>query len=295
MSTAIAGTPTAARAQAARRGLAIYFAVLIPATAAVEALMLRAGGSIDKHPLLVPLLMWVPALASFVARGVLREGIGDVSFRLGGSSTGRAMLVALAMPLAVGTAAYGAAWASGLVAYSPPRMGFLLYLLLALVVNTLAGILFAGGEEIGWRGYMLTRLVDAGVPHPLLVSGLIWAAWHLPLILSGQYAAGPYPALSAALFAVAVIAMACVIGILRLRTGSVWPSIVLHACWNAVIQGPFDRSAAGPNAKLWVGESGLLVAAATVAFAVAVAVFDRRHRIRLSLQSLPSAAPPTTA
>ena len=65
--------------------------------------------------------------------------------------------------------------------------------------QTIAAI-SATGEEIGWRGYMLTRLVDAKIPRPILVSGLIWWGWHAPLILSGQYASGPYPALSALLF-----------------------------------------------------------------------------------------------
>lgn len=64
--------------------------------------------------------------------------------------------------------------------------------------------------------------------------------------------------------------MALIIGILRLRSGSIWPAIVLHACWNAVIQGPFDVSAVGAGATLWVGESGLLVAAAILAFALVV-------------------------
>jgi membrane protease YdiL (CAAX protease family) len=277
MTTSAVSAPAAGPALVARRGLGIYFAVLIPATAVVETLVLRTGEAIGKHPLLIALLMWVPALSSFVARAALREGIADVSFRFGGRTTWRAILVALATPLVVGTVAYGAAWGSGLVAYtSPQHGGFFPYLGLALTAGTAFGILFAGGEEIGWRGYMLTRLVDAGVPHPLLASGLIWAGWHLPLILSGQYAAGPHPALSAAIFVVSVIGMALVIGILRLRSGSVWPAIILHAAWNAVIQGPFDRSATGPAATTWVGESGVLVASVILALGIAIVMLDRR-------------------
>lgn len=36
--------------------------------------------------------------------------------------------------------------------------------------------------------------------------------------------------------------------------------------WNAVIQGAFDRSTSGRN--LWVGESGVLTAAALILFAI---------------------------
>ena len=31
---------------------------------------------------------------------------------------------------------------------------------------------YAAGEEIGWRGYFVLRLIDARVPFPILVSGM---------------------------------------------------------------------------------------------------------------------------
>ena len=118
---------------------------------------------------------------------------------------------------------------------------------------------------------MLTRLVDAGVPQPLLVSGLIWAVWHVPLILMGSYAAGPSVILSAALFVVGASSAGYVIGRLRLETGSVWPAVVLHSAWNSIIQGSFDPSTTGASAKLWTGKSGLLVTLCLVAAAVLLA------------------------
>ena len=66
----------------ARRGLAIYFAVLVPLTAVFQALMI--AGSLSWFYA----LMWTPALASVVARLVLREGFADVSFRLGDAGRG---------------------------------------------------------------------------------------------------------------------------------------------------------------------------------------------------------------
>lgn len=121
---------------------------------------------------------------------------------------------------------------------------------------------------------MLTRLVDAGVPRPLFVSGIVWGLWHVPLILSGQYAAGPVPALSAPLFVVGIVCEAYVAGRVRLASGSVWPALALHASWNALIQGPFDGYTVGADAarptSIWIGESGLLVVAASVIVATCV-------------------------
>jgi hypothetical protein len=42
----------------------------------------------------------------------------------------------------------------------------------------------------------------------------------------------------------------------------------MHAAWNAIIQTVFDRLSSGSQAPLWIGESGLLVAATLVILAV---------------------------
>lgn len=43
-------------------------------------------------------------------------------------------------------------------------------------------------------------------------------------------------------------------------------ALYLGTAWNAIIQGAFDRSTAGPS--VWVGESGVLTAGVLVLFAV---------------------------
>ena len=260
----------------ARRGLLLYFAVLLPLSALLDGLIIHT------HNLVWALvLMWLPTLASLVARLTLRESFADVSFRLGGRRGWYSLGFALSFPVLVGLVAYGAAWASGLAQFVgptqalgrtvPPLLGFAITLLLAGTIDLLFNVPLAAGEEIGWRGYMLTRLIDAGVPQPILVSGLIWSGWHVPVILAGIYAAGPFPLLSAALFMGEVISISYVFARLRLATGSVWPAIVLHGAWNSVIQGPFDGATAGAARLLWTGESGILVVLTLVLATIIVA------------------------
>jgi membrane protease YdiL (CAAX protease family) len=116
---------------------------------------------------------------------------------------------------------------------------------------------------------MLTRLDDARAPRPVLLSGAAWALWHVPLIVSGIYAAGPSPVLSALIFVPNVVAAGYLAARLRLESGSVWPAVAYHASWNALIQGSFDRYTSGGGGvrttSIWVGESGLLVVAVNVA------------------------------
>jgi membrane protease YdiL (CAAX protease family) len=268
------------RRRRARRGLAIYFAVLVAGSAVLEILLIRTGDPIERHMGLVALLMWTPAFASLVARLCFREGIRDVSFRFGGRAGGRALLIAWLYPLSVGFAAYGFAWIAGLAVFAPPEAvaggiaggssaaRFAALLGLNLTLGALVSSATAAGEEIGWRGYMLTRLIDAGLPRPVLASGLIWGAWHLPLILTGQYASSPMPALSAILFLINVAAFAYLAAKLRLESGSVWPAVLVHGSWNTLIQGVFDRSTAG--SPFLLGESGILVVALNVLFVILV-------------------------
>lgn len=92
----------------ARRGLAIYFATLVPLTVLFQVLIAGGGGRIADHPLLVFGLMWTPALGMAVARVALREGVQDVSFRAGFRAGGwREWLLAWLFPLMVGSVAYG--------------------------------------------------------------------------------------------------------------------------------------------------------------------------------------------
>ncbi len=267
----------------ARRGLAIYFVCVFVGSGLCEGLMLRTGEPIEKHLTLAVVNMWVPTLASVVARLALREGFGDVSFSLGGKRGFHLGLLAWLYPVAVGMIAYGVAWGLRLDVFAAPPMASLgmehaspfaklaASIALTLTVGTLFSSISAAGEEFGWRGFMLTRLVDAGFERPLLVSGLVWSAWHLPLILSGQYASGPSPSLSAATFVASTTAAGYVAARVRLESGSVWPAVILHASWNAIIQGVFDPFTAGGNAShtatIWTGESGILVVAVDVLFA----------------------------
>jgi uncharacterized protein len=253
----------------ARRGV-LLFLVLITAFDVVFTIVIAATGNLW----LIWALMWSVAVSSIICRLILREGIRDVSFRLGGIRTLAFVAAAFVFPLVVGFIAYGIAWTTGLATFTSPPRGFPTQLLLAATIGAAVSAVSAAGEEIGWRGYVLTRLVDAGVPCPVLVSGVVWGLWHVPLIVAGIYVADPSrsPLLTVPLFMVSVTSFGFLIGYVRLATGSIWPCIALHAAWNSIIQGAFDLSTTGADAALWTGEAGILVVLTLVVAAVLVSV-----------------------
>jgi membrane protease YdiL (CAAX protease family) len=257
----------------ARRGLRIYFIVLIALSATFEGWMIAHGGLGGRYGVLVLPLMYTPLISSFVARFVGREGFADVSFRWGGITGTRAALSAWLLPLVVGFAAYGIAWSTGLAHFAVPETTrfagiadpaarFFAFIARALTIGTVLSCLSAFGEEVGWRGYLVPRLVEAEAPAPYLTSALVWCFWHVPLILWGGYAVGPYPLLSALLFIAAITPTGLIYARWRMASGSVWPCVIAHGSWNVLIQSVFDRFTTGETSALWIGESGVLTVAA---------------------------------
>lgn len=55
----------------------------------------------------------------------------------------------------------------------------------------LSGLAVVFGEEYGWRGFLQDELVKLGKRHGVLLVGLIWGLWHLPVILSGIHTYPP--------------------------------------------------------------------------------------------------------
>jgi len=268
----------------ARQGLAIYLSVVVVLSALLEITIIRRGGLTNREVIpLVLMLMYVPTVASVIARLVGREGIRDISFRWGGREGTRASIAGWILPLVVAIPVYGLAWGTGLVGFAAPTAGMLSNIAnpvlrlgamipVALTIGTLQSCISAFGEEVGWRGYLVPRLVEAEVKNPFLVSALIWCGWHVPLILWGGYATGAHPAISALLFVAAILPVGLLFARWRMTSGSVWPTVIAHGSWNVVIQSVFDPFSTGPAAATWTGESGILTVLALWAIYYALTV-----------------------
>ena len=84
------------------------------------------------------------------------------------------------------------------------------------------------GEEFGWRGYLLPRFVrKMGTVSALLAVGVIWGAWHWPLLYQSVTAA---PVRELVTISAGIAYMSVVIGTVYLRTGSLFLAMLLH--WN---------------------------------------------------------------
>ena len=162
----------------------------------------------------------------------------------------------------------------------------------SLVVTTLGltlGMLSGPGEEIGWRGYLLPRLIKSKVRHPILVSGLIWGTWHMPFVLL-TFEHERY--VTAAVYFLLCVVLAVFMGWIRLASNSVWVAGMAHGAYNTFYQDFYDHSFAGPHKWFWAGEVGLLC---SVTFGVLALWLYKTNRIAPLLQQMRGDSVPTTS
>ena len=104
---------------------------------------------------------------------------------------------------------------------------------------------------------------------PGIGTGLIWALWHLPLIVVGGYDAGTPVWYATACFLISVAAMSVMLAWLRLRSNSLWTAVVFHGVHNVAIQGIFDGSTIDTGATKWITtEFGFGLAGVSVLIAI---------------------------
>jgi membrane protease YdiL (CAAX protease family) len=239
--------------------------------------------------------MWASAVANVVTRLVTDEGwsnlrlrprraewpvwvvawLGPVLLILVGIGA-YALLVPTAVDPTLGTlrTALGLPEGSPLPA-SPPVLVALL-VAQAVFVSPIVNAPFTFGEEFGWRGYLLPKLLPLGWRPAVLLSGVIWGGWHWPVIAMGYnygvgYPGAPWTGLLAMTWFTVVVG--AFLAWVTVRAGSVWPAVVGHAVVNGVGGLGLLLVSGNPTPLLGPAAVGVVV---TVGWTVAAAAVLRR-------------------
>jgi uncharacterized protein len=228
-------------------------------------------------------LMWCPGLAGILTQLSFEKSLRGLGWRF---KPVKYQLTAYLTPLAYALAAYLVLWLSGLGRFDPegarsaltgtfqlpaalPNSIFtgVYFLVVATVVFVLGGLFPALGEEIGWRGLFVPELAKVtSFTNAALISGAVWTAWHAPLLVFADYNNAGAPRWYGLLcFAVLVIAISFVFAWLRLKSGSLWTAVILHAAHNSFVQAFFTPLTADTgHTAYFIDEFGLLLALAGV-------------------------------
>lgn len=107
-----------------------------------------------------------------------------------------------------------------------------------IAISSAAILSFAAlGEEEGWRGYMMPKLIHLlGMKKALIAGGVIWGLWHAPLTCIGHNFGTGYPGfpyVGILLMCVMCTLMGILLTFVTVRTNSIWPAAIMHAVNNA--------------------------------------------------------------
>lgn len=230
-------------------------------------------------------LMWAPAIAALLTVRIRRLDLASLGWGWVGN---RWNLTAYLVPLGYAGLAYLAVWLLGLGGFADaenitrlrtflgwtdtsPALVVVGYALLMATAGMAISLATALGEEIGWRGFLAPRMAQlAGFMPSVFIVGLIWGAWHMPLILFGSYNAETEWWVAIPCFMVLVLGISLIAAWLRLKSGSLWPAAILHASHNLFIQRVFTPLT-GPRGEVTpyvIDEFGIVVPLAILIFAV---------------------------
>lgn len=160
-------------------------------------------------------------------------------------------------------------------------------LVVRITANLVVGLVVVSGlavfEEIGWRAWMLPRLMERmSVQRALWVSALVWAFWHTPFVLGGIHHLPGIPIVFVVLtLPILTIGAGLVIGWLWVRTQSIWIVALAHGSLNNWGQFAFkfmqeDGPGGQPRDILILATGGLAILAVGSFLSARPAIMNRQ-------------------
>ena len=108
---------------------------------------------------------------------------------------------------------------------------------ISMVSGLFAGItingLFAFGEEIAWRGFLLKEFKGKKFLTTALWTGIIWGLWHAPIILNGHNYP-EHPVAGVFMMTVFCVLFTPILMYFRQKSGSVVIAAIMHGVFNGV-------------------------------------------------------------
>src|SRR5215213_3126199 len=212
--------------------------------------------------------------------------------------------IAFGVTLLITVVASAVVWVTPIASFALPEGGIINPVINFLIQFVIPVLTFALGEEIGMRGYLQPHLMSLGRTRALLVVGLVWATWHMPLY---YFMAKLFPVgnvlLFVPLFYGTIVAASFLFGYLRIYTDSTWPASIAHSVHNAawgVLGALTVTSSPVLLVNLYlVGDYGILILTGVVIGAIGVGYYLRSGMNEAqsggAAPEVPPAAPAATA
>lgn len=212
-----------------------------------------ADGTLSGMDQFVSLGMLLPALAVLLTRWVTKEGFavtGEGSLLLGISfrdGKWKFFVLAIMLPwiyfemgyvlmILLSPKAFDPAYPA-VLEFSEQQQTIIFLQPLMMMISGVIASFAAFGEEAGWRGYMMPKMIKLwGMKKAVLFGGIIWGVWHWPLTYVGHnfgcdYFGYPFTGFGA--MCLMCVFMGMILTFVTCKSESIWPAVFLHAINNA--------------------------------------------------------------
>lgn len=158
----------------------------------------------------------------------------------------------------------------------PEGLGVWGFIGVTMLSGLLSGVtinaVFALGEEIAWRGFLLNMFSGKKFWKVALCTGIIWGLWHAPIILNGHNYP-QHPVVGVFLMVVFCVLMTPILMYFRQKSGSVIVPAIMHGTFNAVAGLPLMIIT--PANDLLYGATGLAGMIVLLIVNLCLFLFDR--------------------
>ena len=223
--------------------------------------------------------MWGPGLAAILTGFIYRN-----KQKLPGLAIRNKQYLAAGylLPVLYAVPVYVALWFFGFASFNKDFTCNYFYV---FTIAQLLQMLASTGEEIGWRGYLYPKLCERTSRfNAAFFTGIIWAAWQLPILISAQREGAPlWFAISC--FSLMTISMSFIMAWLRDRSRNIWPAVLMNASHRFYIAYFLDHlTKHSPNREYLFGEYGMGLALSTFTIATMLWLkhensFNRNHSL----------------
>jgi uncharacterized protein len=236
--------------------------------------IIQAGTTYGGQANSAGVLMLAPGLAAVITYLVFEHNLRPIGWRLGKITY---LILGLVIPLLYCLFEYGLVRLTGQGKYNGQfPLNFPVLLVTMLFMGTLSALL----EEIAWRGFLVPKMIKlTRFTNTAIITGLIWAIWHYPLIIYSNVRSGSIPLqFSLVCFTIFVVGFSFAAAWLRLKSGSVWTAALLHGSHNVFMLHVFNAlTTDSGNSWLLLGEYGAITAA--VGLLLAIFFWSIRNRL----------------
>jgi membrane protease YdiL (CAAX protease family) len=174
---------------------------------------------------------WMPTVAALIVTGIMegRRGIKKLLFKFTQFKLPARWYLAALIPLGLALAAAGIYRLGGGAASGGVSLSLSFWVGL-IAINFFTG---ATGEESGWRGFALPRLLEKYSPLKAgILVGLAWNFWHLPLWFTSGFSSVSL-LVYILFFSVAIISLAVLMTWILCKTyNSLIPMVITHFSFN---------------------------------------------------------------